>query len=224
MKKHLVVFLSLIILVLSFSGCNNEQAKQENGEPAKTRPEPVAQIAPDDIDPGRQKNSIYTSDLWYPDKKDGSYFYLQKSDGLSITFVNDDEKETYACSVTDDNHLVAEEKDICDIVFYDAFNCYDYVKNEWYARGNVEKIKSEFSGKTLTNVSDNENVYIFGDDGVVTEKYKGTEYTGTWTQVTETVIVITFGNDDFYYTFDIDMDSDGNVLGISQRGGRTFKF
>lgn len=224
MKKLLAFFLSLIILVFSFSGCNNKTAKQENGEPTKVRPEPIAQIAPDEIDPGRQKNASQTSDLWYPDKKDGSYFYLEKTDGLSITFVNDEEKETYTCSITDENHLVAEEKGVCDIVFYDAFNCYDFVQKEWYTRGNVEKIKSSFSGKTLVNVSDSDNIYVFGSEGTITEKYKNTEYTGTWTLIAETVMILQFGNDDYYYTYDIEMDTDGNVIALSQRGGRTFKF
>ncbi len=224
MKKLLVFFLSLIILVVSLSGCNNETAKQENGEPTKTRPKPVAQLVPDEIDPGRQKNSSHTSDLWYPDKNDGSYLYFEKSEDFYLTIVTDNGEKTYVCTITDDNHLVSTEKGICDIVFYDAFNCYDFVQKEWYTRGNVEKIKSSFSGKTLVNVSDSDNLYIFGSEGILTEKYKNTEYTGTWTLVAETVMILQFGNDDFYYTFDIDMDADGNVIALSQRDGRTFKF
>lgn len=221
MKKLLAIFLSLIVFISCLSGCNGNPPEQENIEATKERPEPVAQISPEEVDPGRQKNAVYTSDLWYPDKNDGSYFYLQKADVLSITFVNDTEKKTYACSVTDDNHLVAEEG-ICDMVFYDAFNCYDFVKKEWYTRGNAEKTKSDFSGKTLVNANDEENMYVFGENGNIKEIYKGTEYEGTWTLIAETVITITFGNDDYYYTFDIDRDSEGNLLGLSQRGGRTF--
>lgn len=222
MKKFLAIFLSLIILVFSFSACNKSTEK-ETDEPIINRPDPVAQFSPNDIDPGRQKDSVYTSDLWYPDANDGSYFYLQKSDILSITFVNDTEKNTYDCSVTDDNHLVSEG--ICNIVFYDAFNCYDFERQEWYTRGNVDKIKTALSGKTLVNSNDAENQYVFGDDGTtVYENYKGTEYTGIWTMITETVMVVTFGNDDYSYTFDIDADDEGNVLGFSQRGGREFRF
>ncbi len=222
MKKLLAIFLSLIILVSCFCGCNGNTPEKESVEPIKERPEPVACISPEEIDPGRQKDAVYTSDLWYPDKNDGSYFYLQKTDAISITFVNDTEKETYICSVSDDNHLIADGG-ICNIVFYDAFNCYDFVEKEWYTRGNAEKIKSDFSGKTLVNVNDDDNMYVFGEDNVITEIYKGTEYEGVWTLIAETVITITFGNDDYYYTFDIDLDSEGNVLGLSQRGGRTFR-
>ncbi len=176
MKKFSAVFLSLIIAVLCFSGCNN-QSEKENAEPAKKRPEPIAQISPEDIDPGRQKKAVYTSDLWYPDENDGSYFYLQKADGILITFVNNNESKTYACSVTDDNHLISDEKGICDLMFYDAFNCYDSVKKEWYTRGDAEKTKAAFTGKTLVNTNDDENLYVFGEDFAVTEKYKGSEYT-----------------------------------------------
>lgn len=222
MKKFLLIFLALIIAVLSFSGCN-KSTETDTTEPVINRPEPIAQVSPDDIDPGRQKDSVYTSDLWYPDAKDGSYFYLKKSEGLSITFVNGEEKNTYDCYVTDDNRLISEG--VCDIVFYDAFNCYDYVRQEWYTRGDTEKIKMAFSGKTLVNSKDAENQYVFGDDGTtVYENYKGTEYAGVWTLITETVMVVTFGNDDYSYTFDIDSDEDGNILGLSQMGGREFRF
>ncbi len=223
MKKLLAVFLSLIILVFSFSGCD-KTSTEDNDEAPKNRPEPVAQISPHDIDPGRQKDIIQTSDLWYSDKDDGSYLYFQKSEDFSVTFVNGIDKNTYACTITQDNHLISTKKDICDIIFYDAFNCYDFVKGEWYTRGNVEKMKLAFSGKTLVNANDYENLYIFDADGVVTEKYKGSEYTGTWTLIAETVMVVTFGKDDYQYTFDIDLDSDGNVLGFSQRNGRIFRF
>ncbi|MBQ8015360.1 MAG: hypothetical protein IJ264_04135 [Clostridia bacterium] len=221
--KRILTAAILLVFVFSLFGCSSKPAaKEETG--GVSRPEPVAQLSPADVDPGRQKNSGNTSDLWYPDSGNGSYFYLRSSPEFTITFVNGTEKKTFNCSATDDKHLIPEGEGAFDIVFYDAFNCYDFESKEWYTRGNVNKTKAAFAGRTLANTKDSENLYIFNADGTVTEKYKGAEYTGSWKLTAETVIVFTFANDKYDYTFDIDMNSAGTIIGFSQRGGREFRF
>lgn len=221
MKRITALFLAAISVFLMLSSCSEGA---DNKKDSVERPRPEAKYNPDILDAGRIKNSLNTSDLWYPDGGDGhSYIYFTKiSDKFYLTYVDHDAEKEFLCTVTEEKHLVSDKVENMqfDIAFYDAFTCYDYNTKTWYSRGDSKKIESAFAGKTFAEVSDNSNIYVFNSDGTCTETYKGGNIEGKWSITAATVIVLTFG--DYSYTYDIDFDDTGNITGISQRAGRTF--
>lgn len=222
MKRLSALILSVVLMLLMFSSCSEH--KEENGANTVERPVPEAKYNPHSLDAGRIKNSLNTSDLWYPDGGDGHvYVYFNHTDDeFHLTYSNHSQETKLHCTVSEDNHLISEKSDDIqfDIAFYDAFTFYDYNSKCWYSRGDMNEIKSAFIGKTLAEMKDNSNLYVFNEDGTCTETYKGSENKGTWSITASTAMVITFGG--YSYTYDIDFDSEGNISGISQRGGRSF--
>lgn len=221
MKRITAIFLAAFSVLLLLSSCSD--SAEEKTDPVE-RPIPEAKYNPEILDAGRIKNSLNTSDLWYPDGGDGhAYIYFTKtSENFLMTYVDHDTEKDFKCTVTEEKHLVSDKVENIqfDIAFYDAFTCYDYNTKTWYSRGDSKKIESAFAGKTLAEVNDNSNVYVFNSDGTCTETYKGGNIEGKWNITASTVIVLTFG--DYSYTYDIDFDDLGNIIGISQRAGRTF--
>lgn len=224
MKRILAVILAVLSVLMMFASCSKEKTEQTPEQPQSSRPVPEAKYNPQILDAGRRKNSLNTSDLWYPDNGDGSkYIYFTKTEtDFRLTYVEGKTEKSVKCTVSKDNRLISDKtQDIkFDIAFYDAFNCYDYIGECWYSRENADEIKSALVGKTLAQQGDNSNTYVFNEDGTCVENYKGSSIEGTWSITASTAIVISFR--EYNYTYDIDFDDTGKIIGMSQRGGRVF--
>ncbi len=224
MKRFLSLILSFVLMLSLLSSCSSDKPEQAEEQTASSRPAPEAKYNPQILDAGRRKNSYNTSDLWYPDNGDGTvYIYFTKTESdIYMTYVQNKTEKKVKCSFSEGNRLISEKIDgvSFDFAFYDAFNCYDFNGECWYSRGDVNEIKAAFAGKTLANHADNSNTYFMKDDGTCVEEYKGSSIDGTWNITASTALVITFG--DYSYTYDIDFDNEGKIVGISQRGGRAF--
>ena len=223
MKRIPAVFLAVLLMAVMLASCSGNSEKTDT---VNSRPVPEAKYNPAVLDAGRLKNTLNTSDLWYPDGGDGHvYLYFVRTDSdFTTVYVDHNSEKRIACEITEGKHLVSKDSSEIsfDIAFYDAFNCYDYISEKWYSRGDIEKIKSAFAGKTLAEVSDNSNTYVFNEDGTCIETYKNSENQGTWSITAASAIVLSFGNGEYVYTYDIDFGNEGEITGISQRGGRTF--
>jgi len=241
MDKHIqkpigrLILLGLLpMLLLAPCGCAKEDNAPETAsiataQPTQT-PEPEAKYDPVNLQPGSRKDNDNTSDLWYPNGVPGSsYIYFTNalcSAGICYDRVEDGEiAGGTMCAETEGMHLVNEtdsSSEKIDIVFLDAFNCYDYVTKTWYSRGDLEAYNALFADTVMAAENDETNTYTINADGTVTEMYEGEEYTGTWEIETDTRI--DFRIDDYDYRFDIVFNEDGSVDHLECAVDRTFRF
>ncbi len=81
--------------------------------------------------------------------------------------------------------------------------------------------RDQFDGLTLVEVSDDTNVYKF-TDGEYYEQYKGSEFKGTY-KVESGRLYLSPNGAKYNYVYAIEFDEAGNVTGITQTEGRSFK-
>ena len=89
--------------------------------------------------------------------------------------------------------------------------------------GVTDNVKEAFSGQTLKNAADDTNIYVFNADGTYKETYKGSELEGTWEELEDDRMCLTFSETTKYY-YTIDRDENNMITGLSQIEGRTFVF
>ncbi len=164
MKKIFAILLSLL-MVLCFVGC-----KKSTDQVSQNTKEPETVLDPNCIDFGYNEKEN-TADRWYLQGTDDViyiYFTSDNNAGLcTYKLVKSGViQESIPCVVSQDMHLVAENRDKSglDLVFEDAFTVYDYASDCWYSRGNKNEIESQFMNKTFTDENDSKNTICFYQD------------------------------------------------------------
>lgn len=221
MKKKLAVVLAGVAafsLCFALVGCGGNTTSGDDGTTAM--PEPAANLAPTEVDPGRVSTGDNTSDIWWLDGAvgtEGIYITHAGNDvGRSITWVDaegNDVDSVFDCALTDDNHFVNAEgvTPEFDVVFYDNMMCYDYVTGNWYIRGNVDELMPLVAGKTFAREDGRWSV-TFNEDGTIEDTYNGETITGTFEFLSPTVVELVYdGGSPDPETLYIVVEDDGTV-------------
>lgn len=228
MKRFLSLLLA-VLMVMSLCACgSNEQeaSGSASGDPAST--EPQANINPTYINWGSRRNTLQTSDPWYPNGKLGDdYIYFDigdSSSGIVYYKVEGGAQTGYAaCELTKKNHLVTEgEGTSIDILFHNEFYAYDLKTETWYVRANVEFMTGMFSGRSFVEKNDSGNTIVFNADGTALEVYQGQEYPGTWKIINATTV--RFNDGEYDYDFELAINSQNQLDGLDEYGNRYFVY
>ena len=179
MKKTTFLIL-ILIFIFCISGCNKDAIT-----PTPTESKgPKDTIDPISIDWGYDKeNDKY--ERWYLQGTDDVvYIYFLPSNAkptiCTYNLVKSGVvKESYTLSRTDDNHLT-DPKNNVDLVFSDAFNCYDYKSDSYYKRGNIDELMTSFNNVTFEIKDNTKNNILFNADGTFKKTLDDVTTTGTW--------------------------------------------
>ena len=173
-------------------------------------------LDPATINPGWLDDGVREYDVWYRDgdtSAEGIYFSYDESNeaGLSFTRVdanNQDGDSEFNLVITEDKHLRTPEGTApkIDIVFDDEMNCYDYVKGEFYCRGDLKKLTSMVAGKSYKMDGDRDIVVTFNPDGTYVETVDGESETGTWKVAAATVVEMTYDSDGYVEEYRLTID------------------
>lgn len=197
--KKLITLLLIFLFIFSITGCKSNEVKPPTTDTVTTEKKgPDTIIDPGNLDWGYDKeNNKY--ERWYLQGTDDVIYiyFLENDDNTSLCTYNLVKsgvvKESYSLTKTDDNHLVDDAKNI-DLVFSDAFNCYDYITDSYYKRGNIEEVMASFNNVTF-EIKDNEkNNIVFKEDGTFKKTIDETVTSGKWEIVSKNNLRCT--NDD----------------------------
>ena len=229
--KRFICLLMAVLMIASLCACGNngDQQSSEAAAPAAANSaEPQANVNPTTINWGSRRNTLDTSDPWYPNGKLGdNYIYFDLGDstsGIVYYKVEGGVQTGYAaCELTKKNHLVTEgDGTAIDILFHDEFYAYDLKTETWYVRANVDFMKSLFVGKSFVEKNDSGNTIVFNEDGTATENYQGQEYPGTWKIVNATTV--RFNDGEYEYDYELVINSQNQLEGLDEYGNRFFVY
>jgi len=213
MKKLISLFL-ILIFILSLSGCKN---KTEN-TPAPTEAKgPETIIDPINIDWGYDEENDKFERWYLQGTDDVVYIYFLPSNAkptvCTYNLVKSGVvKESYTLSRTDDHHLVDPQNNV-DLVFEDAFNCYDYKTDSYYKRGNIDELLASFNNVTFEIKDNAKNNILFNADGTFKKTIDNIETTGTW-QITSKNNLKCTNADESVDIYKIIYNADGYVTSI----------
>lgn len=226
MKRFLSLLLA-VLMVMGLCACgNNAQDADGSASGDAASAEPQANINPTYINWGSRRNTLVTSDPWYPNGKLGDdYIYFDigdSSSGIVYYKVEGGAQTGYAaCELTKKNHLVTEgEGSSIDIIFHDEFYAYDLKTETWYVRANIEFMTGMFSGRSFVERNDSGNTIVFNADGTALEVYQGQEYPGTWKIINATTV--RFNDGEYDYDFELDINNQNQLDGLDEYGNRYF--
>lgn len=205
MKKLLSILLCTV-LIMSCVSCKNEKDSISTSTNA-----PDTIIDPSTINWGYDENED-KSERWYlTDTDDVIYIYFTQGSESELCTYNLVKsgvvKESAACVVTEDNHLVPKEGEEAsfDLVFEDAFNAYDYSTDSIYSRGDISEYNSYFSGRVYYS-EDNLSTVTFNSDFTCTKTCNDSSVTGTWEITAKTSLLCNFETSIIVYTINYNDD------------------
>ncbi len=231
MRKFLCLLLAVLMLA-SLCACGKDAAESgtATGGSENNYVEAQANLNPTFINWGSRRNTLVTSDPWYPGGKLGEdyiYFDLGPSSSGCVFYQVTGGQQTGPVSLelTKKNHLITEgESPEMDFLFHDEFHVFDDKSQTWYVRANPEFMQSLFVGFSFVEKNDSGNTIVFNQDGSALEVYQGVEYPGTWKIVNATTVRFIEGDGEYEYDFELVINSANQLDCLDEYGNRKFVY